>query len=274
MTFKNETYKYIADLIFKTSGIVYDEKEYFRLDSRINALLRFSNMTNEGQLIQEMQRNPLGPIVSELVDLSTNNETYFFRDVKPFVSITKLIEEKMKMNGLRHLSIWSAGCSSGQEPYSLTMTLLEHFPSLDFQILATDLSESILNKARSGLYTQLEVSRGLEPSLLAKYFTKEGNFWKISSRISSHIKFQKLNLLTENFAKESYDLVLCRNVLIYQNFQNRQAIMRKLANSLKHDGALILGSGESIIGMDIELKMSMINGTMVFVRDDKKRQAA
>lgn len=274
MSFKNETYKYIADLIFKTSGIVYDEKEYFRLDSRINNLIRFAELNNEEQLLQEMQRHPFGPIVSELVDLSTNNETYFFRDIKPFVSITHFLEEKIKNSHQRTCQIWSAGCSSGQEPYSLAMTLIERFPQLDFQILATDLSETILKKAQNGLYTQLEVSRGLNEEMLNKYFVKEGNFWKVSSRVSKHVKFQKLNLLSDPFQKESFDLVLCRNVLIYQNFQNRQAIMRKLSHSLKHDGALILGSGESIIGMDIDLKMSIVNGTMVFLREEKKKMAS
>lgn len=274
MSFKNETYKYIADLIFKISGIVYDEREYFRLDSRINNLMRFANFANEDQLILDMQRNPMGRVASELVDLSTNNETYFFRDIKPFVSISHFITERLKTSHNRSLNIWSAGCSSGQEPYSLAMTLMENHPTLDFQITATDLSETILTKAKSGLYTHLEVSRGLSEELLKKYFTKEDNFWKVSSRISSHVKFQKLNLLTESFPREQYDLVLCRNVLIYQNFINRQAIMRKLSMSLKHDGALILGSGESIIGMDIDLKMSIVNGTMVFFRDELKKMAS
>lgn len=273
MIYKNETYKFIADLIFKTSGIVYEEKEFYRLDSRITSLLRYSNFESEENLVWDMQKNPTGKVVAELVDLSTNNETYFYRDTKPFASIVSLLEEKFKLSGQRSLNIWSAGCSSGQEPYSLAMTLIDHFPNLDFQISATDISENILKKAELGLYTKLEVSRGLNENQLNKYFTQQENFWKIQDRVRRHIKFHKLNLLTENFVHEAYDLVLCRNVLIYQNYENRQFIMNKLSRSLKPDGSLILGSGESIIGMNLNLKMSMLNGTMVFVRDDKYKVA-
>lgn len=275
MQYKPETYQFIADFIYQNLGIVYESKEFFRLDSRISTLLRKFEMTSESDLIKILKESKSSPIALELLDLATNNETYFFRDQKPFQSVAKDIQERFIPSGKTSLTIWSAGCSTGQEPYSLAMTLIDAFPNLNFTIKATDICETALKKARAGVYSKLEVSRGLDPQKLAKYFEEvDSSTWKISNRVKSKIQFERFNLLLDNFPRDAYDLIFCRNVLIYQNFTNREAIMHKLASSLSHEGLLFLGSGESTIGMTIDLKMMMIHGAMAFKAIKQVKQFA
>ncbi len=275
MQYKTETYQFIADFIYQNLGIVYESKEYFRLDSRISTLLRKFQLSTEQELIKKIKESKVSPISLELLDLATNNETYFFRDQKPFLCVAKDIQDRLLPAGKTKLTIWSAGCSTGQEPYSLAMTLIDAFPNLNFTIKATDICDTALNKARAGVYSKLEVSRGLDPQRLNKYFEEiDANSWKISNRIKTKIQFEKFNLLSDAFPREAYDLIFCRNVLIYQNFTNREAIMHKLATSLNSDGLLFLGSGESTIGMTIDLKMIMINGAMAFKPTKQAKQTA
>jgi chemotaxis protein methyltransferase CheR len=269
-----DMYKYLANLIFQHSGIVYDEKEFFRLDSRIQVLMKEFKLETESQLLQILRSSTSQAIVSRVLDLSTNNETYFFRDQKPFFTVANSLVPIFK--GLnRPLKIWCAGCSAGQEPYSLAMMLNDKHPSMDFNIWATDVSISILEKAKNGVYSKLEISRGLDAHHVDKYFQKidEAN-WSISQGIKSKIRFEFFNLMNNQFPQHEFDLIFCRNVLIYQNFTNREKIMNKLSSSMKDNGYLFLGSGESIIGMNINLKMVMLDGTMVFARKSSEVKKA
>lgn len=265
--FKKDTYTFISDLIFKSTGMVYEEKEFYRLDSRINQILKKFDIPNEAQLLLKLKDSTQSKIRAELVDAATNNETYFFRDEKPFTTFCNDIIPMIRAKSNGKISIWSAGCSTGQEPYSLAMILNENFPEIDFSIEATDVSDTALAKAKSGIYTKLELSRGIDQNRISRHFKSmnEGE-WQVHERLKSKISFSKFNLLTDNFKKSNYDIVFCRNVLIYQNFDNRKAIIKKLSDSLKPHGVLLLGSGESIIGMDVGLKMKMLSSTMVFER--------
>lgn len=264
--FSIEMYRYLANLIFQHSGIVYDEKEYFRLDSRIQVLMKEFNLENENQLLSALKGSASQSIIGRVLDLSTNNETYFFRDQKPFHTIANSIAPQFKALN-RPVKIWCAGCSAGQEPYSLAMILSDKFPSLEFTIWATDVSLGILDKAKKGLYSKLEISRGLDSYHIDKFFQKiDDNNWSVTPSIKSKIRFEFFNLMNNQFPTNDFDLILCRNVLIYQNFVNREKIMKKLSCAMKEKGFLFLGSGESIIGMNIDLKMMMVDGTMVFVR--------
>jgi len=155
------------------------------------------------------------------------------------------------------------------------MTLADKCPTIDFSIWATDISLGILEKAKKGTYSKLEISRGLDSYYVDKFFQKQDEMnWSISSGIKSKIKFEFFNLMSASFPQNDFDIIFCRNVLIYQNFINREKIMKRLGLALKESGYLFLGSGESIIGMNIDMKMTMLDGTMVFVRQTHSIKSA
>ncbi len=265
--FKKDTYGFISELIFKSTGMVYEEKEFYRLDSRINQILKKFELKSEDVLLQKLKDPTQSRMRSELVDAATNNETYFFRDEKPFVTFCKDIIPMVRPKSGGKISIWSAGCSTGQEPYSLAMILGENFPEIDFSIEATDVSDTTLSKAKMGIYSKLELSRGIDQTRISRHFKKlNDSEWQVQDKLKAKMSFSKFNLLSDSFRKNHYDIIFCRNVLIYQNFDNRKAIIKKLGESLKPHGVLLLGSGESIIGMDVGLRMTMLNSSMVFER--------
>lgn len=266
---EKEIYDFFAKFVYDKTGIFYPEKDYYRLDSRITTLMNHYQCETPDELFK-LYKNKLNKDMEVvLIDLCTNNETYFFRDGKPFDALTKeiipnIIKEKGSVN------LWSAACSTGQEVLSILMGLLENNPGIDLKkvnIKATDISQKALSKANSFTYSSLEVQRGLPITLLVKYFDQlEDGRWQFKSQFSNNVKYETLNLLTDNFMPNFYDVICCRNVLIYQNKDNKQAIMHKLYTSLKNDGFLLMGSGESLIGTNVELNQSIVEGAMFFTK--------
>ena len=269
---EKEIYDFFATFVYDKTGIHYPEKDYYRLDSRITTLMNHYQCATPKDLynLYKTKRNKDMEVV--LIDLCTNNETYFFRDVKPFDALTKeIIPNILKSKG--SVNLWSAACSTGQEVLSIVMGLLENNPSIDLNkvnIYATDISQKALSKANSFIYSSLEVQRGLPVTLLVKYFDQlEDGRWQFKNEYAKKLKFETLNLLTDNFKPNFYDVICCRNVLIYQNKDNKQAIMHKLYDSLKNDGYLLMGSGESLIGTDVELQQSSVEGAMFFTKSQE-----
>ena len=185
----------------------------------------------------------------------TNNETWFFRDSNPFTALTELvIPDLTETAGTeRKISIWSAACSSGQEPYSIAMLIRENFnlPGWKFSILGTDFCSAILERARTGLYRQMEVNRGLPAKLLAKYFVQQGLYWQLKPEILTAVKFHFLNL-AEPWASTvpPADIVLLRNVLIYFDVETRKEILGRVRRLLRPDGYLFLGCAETTLNLD------------------------
>lgn len=274
MAISEEIYKFFSDYIFKQSGILYAPNDYYRLDSRLNTLKKelgydtYQDLYNAYKMKIEPRMHKL------LIDLATNNETYFFRDNKPFqLVVNKLIPYLNSKKVVPALDIWSAGCSSGQEAYSLTMGIKDGCDPKVFNSLsidASDISTEILHKAKSGHYTNLEVQRGLPVQNLVKHFNKSDtdSSWFVNDDLKSKIHFFNFNLLTGLYPVNKYDIVFCRNVLIYHNNENRIKMLEGLARSLKPNGFLFMGSGESLIGFNVGLKQKMIDNTMVFVKSD------
>lgn len=267
----NIVYKFFADYIYKHTGIVYVENEYYRLDRRLQHLYEAFGLNSVDQLYQLYNS---GPSISKdmhekLLEIATNNETYFFRDAAHFNIITKIIvPEILKERSGKGLHFWSAGCSTGQEPYSLVMTLLDQFQDLKFTIDATDISNLALIKAKKGNYDTLEIQRGMPTKSLLKYFQQQpDDTWTIKPAFNPYIHFSKINLLTDIFPSSEYNVIFCRNVLIYQNPENKKSIVQKFYNSLKPKGYFIMGSGESLTGLDIPLTRKFIEGGMVFQKD-------
>ncbi|MBT5094464.1 MAG: protein-glutamate O-methyltransferase CheR, partial [Halobacteriovoraceae bacterium] len=174
------------------------------------------------------------------------------------------------------INIWCGGCSSGQEPYSILMALSERLSASEIErinITATDISSEILTKAKSGTYTNLEIQRGLPITHLVKYFSDNSNeSWTVKKEIRDRISFSEFNLLTGTFPRGKYDIIFCRNVIIYQNRENKNKILSSLFESLTPDGNLFLGSGESLIGTDISYLQENLQGSMTFKK--KHKQAA
>lgn len=266
---KEEIYKFFADYIFKNSGMVYSENDYYRLESRLNELKRILSVSDVDQVYELYKKNITPEMKTILINLSTNNETYFFRDVKPFVVFSKIIlPEFLARNKSIPINIWSAASSTGQEAYSLLMSAQNTLTESEYSqlnVVASDISSTALSKALSGEYNGLDIQRGLPITLLMKYFTQihNGN-WIINKNISSKVKFFEFNLLKDKFPKGLYHVIFCRNILIYQELKNKNLILNEIYDSLVLGGYLFLGNGESLIGVVTKFERVTIDGHTVF----------
>lgn len=258
---KRETVKIFADLIFRETGIVYKESNYYQLETRIEHIMTQNQLTIE-QLLQATTVEHKHDLLSQVYDHATNNETSFFRDPKVFQSLFyHVVKPFFENKPGRVLQIWSVACSTGQEPYSVAMDM-ENYRMINkeanYRILATDYSSRVLKKAQDGIYSQVEVQRGLSSMNLVRYFEKIDNKentvdirWKIKKQLHSHIDFKNFNLLAASWRlpRPTFDIILCRNVLIYQDQENRREILKKLSQHLSEEGVLMLGCAEAITNL-------------------------
>lgn len=278
MKVKPFIYSYLADLVFKRTGIHYPEKDFYRLDGRITSLMTKYDCSDPDELYSLFSGAGTIDMENSLIDICTNNETYFFRDEKPFDAISKSIIPKMAESGQKKFDIWCCASSTGQEPTSILMSLAENYPQLNFEdvtLRATDICNKALAKAKSGIYSNLDVQRGLPIQLLIKYFDSiENDSWKIKDVIKSQIIYDKFNLFSSQYPVRKYDIIFCRNVLIYQNKENKTAILHNIAKALKPGGHLIMGAGESLIGTGVTLKNHKIDGALVFIASKEDIKAA
>lgn len=243
----------VIDFINKAAGIVLTTEKAYFVEARLSPVLREENIPTIDELMQRAERGDRR-IAQRVIDALTTNETFFFRDKTPFdhfrnVIVPELISRRPAGKTLR---IWCAACSSGQEPYSLVMVLDEMKAQLggrQVEIHASDISENILSKAKSGLYNQFEVQRGLPTKMLLQYFEKVGDNWRISPDVVKRVNFFKFNLLEEPRALGTFDVIFCRNVLIYFDRPTRAKIFDRLADRLAPDGFLLLGGAESTFGV-------------------------
>lgn len=253
-------------LIFDKTGIVYKDGDEYRILTRLNSLKADLNIKNDVELYEAFKDDPSHKRMDLLLDISTNNETYFFRDEKQFKFLSSHIEAQIPLND--KFNIWSCGCSCGQEPYSILLSAMENEKLSTFYDLlnveASDLCNEALEKAKEGVYTSLEVGRGLDKNQTNKYFSAVEKNWQISPMLREKIKFSKFNLISDIFPVNKYHVIFCRNVLIYQSIENRRKILIKMASALKEGGYLFMGAGESLIGIDINLTQRVVNGVIYF----------
>ena len=220
-------------------------------------------------LISEMlriQRIDLEEVVTEAL---TTNETYFFRDVHPFDSLqTVVIPELIKARSReRRLTIWCGASSTGQEPYSIAMLLTEEFPELrnwTVEIIATDYSRKVLERAREGVYSRLEINRGLPVEMLTKYFKQESAGWRLRDSIRNMVQFSQLNLLKVGYPLPNVDLLFLRNVLIYFDLPTKQSILANVRERLKPDGCLFLGAAETTLNVDNGYRRRRVGATYCY----------
>ena len=270
--YKDNLIKYFSSLIELETGIQYDETNKYLLLTRIQSLLKLININSIDSLWNEIQTKGLNSETKSLIlDLATNNETSFFRDPKVFEFFKTEFVPKIMANKNR-IRIWCAATSTGQEPYSIAIImaeLKEQGINKNYEILATDISDRVLKQAEKGLYTQLEVQRGLSPEHLRKYFNEELSdtslvpSYKVKSEISSFITYKQLNLLHPWPNFEPFDIIFCRNVLIYQSLENKKNVISKFAKLLNPEGYLILGGAESLLQLSNDYDLINYNNVTV-----------
>jgi chemotaxis protein methyltransferase CheR len=246
-------YEYLRKLLKDHSGLDLSADKQYLIESRLLPLSRKHGLAGIGDLVQKMKAGSASHI-SQVVEAMTTNETFFFRDKVPFDHFRDTImPEILKARaGRRSVRIWCAAGSTGQEPYSLAMCLKEMSAAVAgwrIEIIATDLSQEVLEKSRSGIYSQFEVQRGLPIQLLIKYFKQTGEFWQINADIRAMVQHRQLNLLHDFSGLGGFDVIFCRNVLIYFDQETKIHIFNRLAKSLEADGFLVLGAAETVVGL-------------------------
>ena len=246
-------FNFFSEYIRKELGIVYNEVNRFGLEKRLEEIKEILQLDSVDHLLRYCKENGIrGHTKQLLLDSATNNETLFFRDKKVFKMIEKYLIPGFLESGKTSISARSLACSKGQEPYSLSIVAEEVQTSspCTVSIDASDISSSVLDYAKKGVYSQLEVQRGLNTKLMIKYFKKDNqDYWHIDPKISSRVNFFERNLLELNQEKNKYDLILCRYVLIYQTVEKRIEIIKNIWDMLNENGVLILGGTESMIGL-------------------------
>jgi chemotaxis protein methyltransferase CheR len=268
---RDQILTFFSKYIESELGMVYSENNDFQLQNRLEEIVKLHNFANIQELYEVAQKGMIGSLKQLVLDVATNNETSFFRDTKYFNAFRNLIEQQMKGDLFlqKELKIWSAASSTGQEALSISILIDElkkkHNSSLLYSILGTDISERALTKAREAKYRQLEVQRGLTTAQMIQYFTKDDkDIWEASKELTKYIQFTKMNLRDDNYPYNGFHFIFCRNVLIYQNVENKIKILNKLESCLVPGGFLILGVGESLIGLDQDYETVMMDNAVIY----------
>lgn len=233
----------VTDAIYRESGIVLGADKAYLIEARLRDVLARDDIKDMAGLARRLQSGDRRLLV-EVVDKMTINESFFFRDQSPFDRLTELLPELARG---RSINIWCAACAAGQEPYSLSMLLREQ--GLHGRILATDISASALDRAKRGVYSQFEVGRGLSEARLQRYFEPAPEGWRVRDSVREGIRFEEANL-TKPQRRETFDLVLCRNVLIYFDPETRARVLRSLVDTMRTGAHLMLGGTETARDFD------------------------
>ncbi|MEM0926247.1 MAG: protein-glutamate O-methyltransferase CheR [Planctomycetota bacterium] len=260
---------FLRELVAHHSGNVIAPRQVYMLEQRLAPVAGEHGLEDVTSLVAKLRRSSDRKLSTEVAEAVTVNETSFYRDAHVFEALAKkvipdLIEHRKAQ---RQIRIWSAACSSGQEPYTLAMVLRERFPQLDdwdIRIVATDLSEEMLRKSRSGEYTQLEVNRGLPVKQLIRFFERKGSHWTAKATLRDMIQCQRLNLTQRWSLLGSFDVVFIRNVLIYFDQKTKSDILQRVHRLLRPDGFLFIGSAETMIGLGAPYQRETIDATVCY----------
>ena len=249
-----DDFELISRILKDRSGLVLSSDKAYLLESRLNPVARKYDLAGIDELAAKVRAGNNESLLVDITEAMTTNESFFFRDKKPFDQFQDLVLPYIldHRSHAKTLRIWCAACSSGQEPYSLAMLLKEQSARLagwKIDILATDLSQEILDKAKAGEYSQFEVQRGLPIQLLMKYFKQDGERWRISDEIRQMVTLRPHNLLDSPQAFGRFDVVYCRNVLIYFDPETKSKVLDHIAALMPEDGFLFLGGAETVLGV-------------------------
>jgi chemotaxis protein methyltransferase CheR len=256
-------FEFICQILRERSGLVLTNDKAYLLESRLLPVARKWKLATFDDLVRVIRTKMDEAVIKDVVEAMTTNESFFFRDTKPFDQFKALVLPAMLKSraSSKTIRIWSAACSSGQEAYSLAMILSEMSAQLAgwrIEIIGTDLSTEILGRAKEGMYSQFEVQRGLPITLLVKYFSQVGDRWQINAKIRSMVTYREFNLLHDPMGLGRFDVVFCRNVLIYFDQQTKGRVLNSVAKLMPEDGFLFLGGAETVLG--ITDKFQMVTG--------------
>jgi len=259
MALDADDFTYVRKLLHELSGVTLDGNKKYLVETRLTPVAYQEGCASLQDFITRLRLHAPGALHMKVVEALATKETQFFRDVHPFVALkTSILPELIeKRSAERRLNLWCAAIASGQEPYSVAMLLLEHFPHLanwNVHFVASDISASALEQAQQGYYSQLEVNRGLSTPLLLKYFRRQGTRWQISEQVRRRVQFCKINLIHAWPSLPPMDVILMRNVLIYFNVETKKAILGKVCQLLRPDGYLFLGSAETTLNLHASFK--------------------
>ncbi len=255
MPLSSPSFDFIRAVLRERSGHYLDDDKAYLVETRLLPVARRHGLASIDDLVQRLRSRPNEKLLSELVEAMTINETFFFRDGHPFDALRQtVLPELIRLrSSARYLNIWSAACSSGQEAYSIAIMLCHDFPTLagwNVRLIASDISTAMLERARRGRYSELEVARGLTPELRHRYFKHHKDGWHIRDELRRMVEFRPINLSGPWPELPPLDLILLRNVLIYFDVPTRQEILRKVRRVLQPDGYLLLGGAETTHNLD------------------------
>jgi len=254
MALSPDLFHFVCELVRREAGIVLEDGKEYLVESRLLPLARKSGAGTTSDYVAALRARPTLEGRHSVVDALTTNETFWFRDQDPFEALTRVAIPELvaRPNPRRKLRIWSAACSSGQEAYSIAMLMTEHLLPLGWSvdIVATDISPTMVERTRAGTYSQLEVGRGLPASMLIKYFRRTGTQWQVNENIRSMVTVAPLNLTQPFPAGPAFDIVFMRNVLIYFDTQTKRQIMRQVRQVTTPGGFMFLGAAETTLGID------------------------
>jgi chemotaxis protein methyltransferase CheR len=251
-------YDFLRKLLRERSGLDLSADKQYLIESRLIPLAKKAGLPGITELVLKL-KGGTEALTADVVEAMTTNETFFFRDKVPFDHVREAILPSLIKTraSRRHLRVWCAASSSGQEPYSIAMLMKEFSSQLAgwrIEILATDLSQAVLEKSKAGLFSQFEIQRGLPIQLLVKHFTQIGEMWQLSSEIRAMVQHRQLNLLQDFTHLGTFDLIFCRNVLIYFDQETKVGVFNRLAKVMQPDGVLALGAAESVVGISDAFK--------------------
>lgn len=253
-----EDFDFVAKMLKDRSGLIITRDKAYLLESRLTPVARKRGLKGLDELMSGL-RTAGEDVLRDVTEAMTTNESFFFRDIKPFDQFKAVVLPAM-LNcraTKKTVRIWSAACSSGQEAYSLAMILKEEaarLPGWKFEIVGTDISTEMLEKAKAGVYSQFEVQRGLPIQLLVKYFKKNAELWQIDPAIRGMVQYREYNLLHDLKPLGQFDVVFCRNVLIYFDQPTKTRVLDNIARVMPDDGFLYLGGAETVLGISDKFK--------------------
>ena len=252
-------YDFIRKLVRERSGLVLSADKQYLVESRLLPVARKAALVSLSDLVRRLKEPNTQALAVEVVEAMMTNESFFFRDKLPFEHFRETIIPSLiaARASQRRIRLWCAAASTGQEPYSLAMCLKEMARQLAgwrIDILATDISNEVLEKAKAGVYSQFEVQRGLPIQMLIKYFTQVGETWQIAPEIRAMVQFRPFNLLNDFAGLGMFDIVFCRNVLIYFDQPTKVGVLDRIARTVERDGYLVLGAAETVVGLTDSFK--------------------
>jgi chemotaxis protein methyltransferase CheR len=263
-----ENYRFLQQHVYSQAGIVLEEDKHYLFESRLAPIVKRLGLGSINDLCVLLRTSRQPEVGLQVVEAMTTNETYFFRDPAHYDAIRTVLLPRLKQDrqDTRKLRFWSAAASTGQEAYSLAMALIDDgLKDWNIQILGTDFSSPVVERARNGKYHQIEVNRGLPTSLLVRHFTRSGVDWQLNEAVRRMVRFETIDLRKSMRALGPFDLVFCRNVMIYFDADTKLKIMREIHGTLFRGGWLMLGGAETAFGIEEWFERQVIGSAIVYV---------